>query len=78
MVLFNCAGGMTGFLCQDLPAWAHTVMGHMQYFVMGTWHGRFLSDAIARRAVMEDALTWTGIYRGRGAAGPVARTGRLQ
>jgi hypothetical protein len=38
---------------------AHTVMSHLQYFVMGTWHGRLLFDAIARRAVIKTALTKT-------------------
>jgi hypothetical protein len=32
-------------------------MSHVQYFVMGTWHGWFLFDAIARRAVIKAALT---------------------
>jgi pimeloyl-ACP methyl ester carboxylesterase len=63
VVLFNCAGGMTGFRYADLPIWAHPIMGHVQYFVMGAWHGRFLFDTIAQRAVIAAALSQTGIYK---------------
>jgi pimeloyl-ACP methyl ester carboxylesterase len=63
VVLFNCAGGMTGFRYQDLPIWAHPIMGHVQYFVMGKWHGRFMFNTIAQRAVIAAALTQTGIYK---------------
>ncbi len=34
IVLFNTSGGMSGFRYQDLPVWAHGVMGVLQYGVL--------------------------------------------
>lgn len=63
VILFNSSGGMTGFRFSDLPVWAHPIMGHTQYFLLGDFHGPFLYKAFASRSNIERVLKQGGIYR---------------
>lgn len=54
---------MTGFRYKDVPAWAHPLMGHVQYFLMGPQlHGPFLFNTLIRRSTIETVLKQGGIY----------------
>ena len=65
LLLFNSAGGMTGFRYSDLPIWAHPIMGHVQYYLLNRRfpHGRFVFETLVRKPVIEAVLTQTGIYQ---------------
>ena len=63
LVLFNSAGGMTGFRYQDVPRWAHAIMGHFQYFLLGPAHGPLIYRAFASRGTIQSVLTQGGIYK---------------
>jgi len=64
LVLFNSAGGMTGFRYSDVPIWAHPIMGHFQYFLLNPkLHGPFIFNTLVRRSVIEAVLTRGGIYQ---------------
>ncbi|KAL3927917.1 MAG: hypothetical protein SGARI_005190, partial [Bacillariaceae sp.] len=58
MVLFNSAGGMTGFRYQDLPAWAHPIAGHAQYFLLNRqfFHGPLVFQTLVQRPIIETVM----------------------
>lgn len=64
LLLLFTAGGMTGFRYKDVPAWAHPIMGHFQYFLLGRQlHGPFLFNTLVRRSTIETVLKQGGIYK---------------
>ena len=58
MVLFNSAGGMTGFRYSDLPTWAHPIAGHAQYFLLNSKlpHGPLVFNTLINRPVIETVM----------------------
>jgi pimeloyl-ACP methyl ester carboxylesterase len=62
VVLFNCAGGMTGFRYEDVPAWARPILYFVQNVVLGPfWGGRFFANFKTRDNV-ESILKTQGVY----------------
>ena len=54
---------MTGFRYKDVPAWAHPIMGHLQYFLLGPqFHGPLVYKSLIRRSTIETVLKQGGIY----------------
>lgn len=63
LVLFNSAGGMTGFRYSDVPVPFHPLMGHVQYFVLGPIHGPLLYRVLAQKTTIQPLLQNAGIYK---------------
>jgi pimeloyl-ACP methyl ester carboxylesterase len=63
LVLFNSAGGMTGFRYSDIPPLLHPLMAHVQYFVLGPLHGPLLYSVLAQKTTLRPVLQSAGIYR---------------
>jgi pimeloyl-ACP methyl ester carboxylesterase len=63
VVLFNCAGGMTGFRYEDVPIYARPILYFVQKVVLGPqWGGRFFKGFKTRENV-ESSLRAQGVYR---------------
>jgi len=63
VVLFNCAGGMTGFRYDDVPFILRPVLWLIQYVALGpSWGGRFFQKFKSRDNV-EGILRQSGVYR---------------
>ena len=63
LCLFNSAGTMTGFNYQEIPSWAHPLLGHAQYFLLGDFHGQFLFSLLQQRSTIQTILKQTGLYQ---------------
>jgi pimeloyl-ACP methyl ester carboxylesterase len=65
VILFNSAGGMSGFRYSDIPPALHPLMAHMQYFVLNPqwFHGSLVYQMISQRTTIEMILKRAGIYR---------------
>ncbi|KAG7361819.1 alpha/beta fold family hydrolase [Nitzschia inconspicua] len=65
VILFNSAGGMSGFRYSDIPAVLHPLMAHVQYFVLNPrfFHGSLVYNVISQRTTIEPILKQAGIYR---------------
>lgn len=65
VILFNSAGGMSGFRYSDIPAVLHPLMAHVQYFVLSPrlFHGSLVYNVISQRTTIEAILKRAGIYR---------------
>ena len=60
---FFSAGGMTGFRYKDVPSWAHPIMGHFQYYILGPkLHGPLVFNTLVQRPTIETVLKQAGIY----------------
>lgn len=54
---------MTGFRYKDVPTWAHPIMGHLQYFLLGPkLHGPLIFNTLVQRSTIEMVLKQAGIY----------------
>ena len=63
IVLFNCAGGMTGFRYEDVPWYLQPVLWFVQHVMLGPqMGGRFFADFKTRQNV-ESILKEQGVYR---------------
>ena len=63
IVLFNSAGGMSGFRYSDVPAVFHPLMAHVQYFVLNKkfFHGSLVYGVLAQRSTSrKDSLQTIG------------------
>jgi pimeloyl-ACP methyl ester carboxylesterase len=65
VILFNSAGGMSGFRYSDTPSYLHPLMAHVQYFVLSPrfFHGSLVYSVIAQRTIIEPLLQKAGIYK---------------
>jgi pimeloyl-ACP methyl ester carboxylesterase len=62
VVLFNCAGGMTGFRYEDVPLWLHPVLYFLQKVVLGPGLGGFYYKNFKTRKNVESILRSQGVY----------------
>jgi hypothetical protein len=63
IVLFNTAGGMTGFRYQDVPCWARPVLWLVQNVVLGPVLGPVFFQNFKTRDNVYSILTQGGVYR---------------
>lgn len=62
VVLFNSAGGMTGFRYEYVPWWARPIMGFFQYVVLGRAIGGFFFQNFRSPENIERILQTSGVY----------------
>lgn len=62
-VLFNCAGGMTGFRYEELPWYLRPMLFFMQNFLFKGSIGRTFFQKFKTRENVESILKQSGVYR---------------
>jgi len=62
IVLFNCAGGMTGFRYEDVPLLIRPILYFIEKVVLGPFWGPRFFSGFKSRANIESILTKQGVY----------------
>jgi pimeloyl-ACP methyl ester carboxylesterase len=65
VVLFNCAGGMTGFRYSDVPLYVRPILWFFQKVLLGPRMGSTFFSRFKTRENVESILRQQGVYRNK-------------